>query len=178
MKKSRNENEAGIGVIAVARAFAILDAFKAGENALSLGELSRRTGLHKTTVLRIARTIAGTGYMVQLQDGAWRLDLLPVLQAGGVGLQVCPVYVDVTVQPEGKGPMAASAWVNGARLEPDEREMIKQVDLKALAERGVSTLLTMMVWPMLKGPEGMPFSYLEHMNGGVMPPLPGMPGQP
>jgi hypothetical protein len=64
------------------------------------------------------------------------------------------------------------------RLEPDEREMIKQVDLKALAERGVSTLLTMMVWPMLKGPEGMPFSYLEHMNGGVMPPLPGMPGQP
>lgn len=73
MKKSRNDNEAGIGVIAVARAFAILDAFKAGENALSLGELSRRTGLHKTTVLRIARTIAGTGYMVQLQDGSWRL---------------------------------------------------------------------------------------------------------
>jgi hypothetical protein len=56
--------------------------------------------------------------------------------------------------------------------------MIARVDLKALAERGVSTLLTMMVWPMLKGPEGMPFSYLEHMNGGVMPPFPGMPGQP
>lgn len=73
MKKSRNESEAGIGVIAVARAFAILDAFKASENALTLGELSRRTGLHKTTVLRIARTIAYTGYMVQLQDGSWRL---------------------------------------------------------------------------------------------------------
>jgi membrane dipeptidase len=26
---------------------------------------------------------------------------LPVLEAGGVGLQVCPVYVDVAVQPEG-----------------------------------------------------------------------------
>ncbi|WP_372725370.1 hypothetical protein [Immundisolibacter sp.] len=63
------------------------------------------------------------------------------------------------------------------RLEPDERDMVKRVDLKALAERGVSTLLTMMVWPMLKGPEGMPFSYLEHMNGGVMPPFPGMPPQ-
>jgi DNA-binding IclR family transcriptional regulator len=73
MKKKRNETETGIGVIAVARAFAILDAFKAGENALTLGELSRRTGLHKTTVLRIARTIAGTGYMVQLPDGSWRL---------------------------------------------------------------------------------------------------------
>ena len=68
-------------------------------------------------------------------------------------------------------------YLSGYRLEPDECEMIKQVDLKALAERGVSTLLTMMVWPMLKGPEGMPFSYLEHMNGGVMPPFPGMPGQ-
>lgn len=66
-------------------------------------------------------------------------------------------------------------YLKGYRLEPDEREMIKQVDLQALAERGVSTLLTMMVWPMLKGPEGMPFSYLEHMNGGVMPPIPGMP---
>lgn len=73
MKKSRNENEAGIGVIAVARAFAILDAFKASESALPLSELARRTGLHKTTVLRIARTIAATGYMVQLQDGSWRL---------------------------------------------------------------------------------------------------------
>lgn len=73
MKKSRGKQEAGVGVIAVARAFAILDAFKARENALTLGELSRRTGLHKTTALRIARTIAGTGYMVQLQDGSWRL---------------------------------------------------------------------------------------------------------
>jgi len=26
---------------------------------------------------------------------------LPLLESGGVGLQVCPVYVDVTVQPEG-----------------------------------------------------------------------------
>ena len=29
--------------------------------------------------------------------GTW----LPLLQRGGVGLQVCPIYVDVTVQPEG-----------------------------------------------------------------------------
>ena len=27
---------------------------------------------------------------------------LPLLEQGGVGLQVCPVYVDVTVQPEGR----------------------------------------------------------------------------
>ena len=73
MKNHRDESETGNGVIAVARAFAILDAFKASENALTLGELARRTRLHKTTVLRIARTIASTGYMVQLGDGSWRL---------------------------------------------------------------------------------------------------------
>jgi hypothetical protein len=61
------------------------------------------------------------------------------------------------------------------RLEPEEREAIKRVDLKALSDRGVSTLLTMMIWPLLKGPEGMPFDYLAHMNGGTMPPIPGGP---
>lgn len=61
------------GVIAVARAFAILDAFHAGESALTLGELARRTELHKTTVLRIARTMAAARYLVQLDNGSWRL---------------------------------------------------------------------------------------------------------
>ncbi len=58
-------------------------------------------------------------------------------------------------------------------LTPAETDMIAAVDLKALADAGVSTLLTMMVWPLLNGPEGMPFVYLEHMNGGKMPAPPG-----
>ena len=60
-------------VIAVSRAFAILDAFEAVEGGLTLGELSRRTGLHKTTVLRLARTMAAARYLVQLDNGSWRL---------------------------------------------------------------------------------------------------------
>ncbi|MGE5524581.1 MAG: IclR family transcriptional regulator [Rhodospirillaceae bacterium] len=60
-------------VIAVTRALAILDAFKPGETQLALGELARRTRLHKTTVLRIARTLAAARYLVQLPEGAWRL---------------------------------------------------------------------------------------------------------
>ena len=62
------------------------------------------------------------------------------------------------------------AYLKAYRLESAEREAIKNVDLKALSERGVSTLLTMMIWPLLKGPEGMPFDYLAHMNGGQLPP--------
>ncbi|MBX9903189.1 MAG: IclR family transcriptional regulator [Burkholderiales bacterium] len=63
----------GGGVVAVARAIAILDAFHTSEAALTLGELARRTGLHKTTVLRIARTMAAARYLVQLDNGSWRL---------------------------------------------------------------------------------------------------------
>ncbi|MFC5521378.1 IclR family transcriptional regulator [Polaromonas jejuensis] len=61
------------GVIAVTRALQLLEAFALGESHLSLAELSRRCGLHKTTVLRLARTLALSGYMVQRDDGEWRL---------------------------------------------------------------------------------------------------------
>jgi len=61
------------GVIAVTRALLVLDAFALGESHLPLAELSRRCGLHKTTVLRLARTLAMSGYMVQRDDGEWRL---------------------------------------------------------------------------------------------------------
>ena len=52
------------GVIAVTRALQILEAFRIGERHLSLAEISRRTRLHNTTVLRLARTLALSGYMV------------------------------------------------------------------------------------------------------------------
>ncbi|MGE8320699.1 MAG: IclR family transcriptional regulator [Comamonas sp.] len=61
------------GVIAVTRALQVLDAFALGESQLPLAELSRRCGLHKTTVLRLARTLAQSGYLVQRDDGDWRL---------------------------------------------------------------------------------------------------------
>jgi hypothetical protein len=63
----------GGGVTAVTRALQLLEAFALGESRLSLAELSRRAGLHKTTVLRLARTLAQSGYMVQREDGDWRL---------------------------------------------------------------------------------------------------------
>ncbi|WP_442867252.1 IclR family transcriptional regulator [Acidovorax sp. NCPPB 3576] len=61
------------GVIAVTRALQLLEAFALGESHLPLAELSRRCGLHKTTVLRLARTLAQSGFMVQREDGDWRL---------------------------------------------------------------------------------------------------------
>ncbi|MES2183863.1 MAG: IclR family transcriptional regulator [Pseudomonadota bacterium] len=60
-------------VVAVTRALQLLGAFALGESQLPLAELSRRCEMHKTTVLRIARTLAMAGYMVQCENGEWRL---------------------------------------------------------------------------------------------------------
>lgn len=60
-------------VHAVARALAVLDAFDIDEQTVSLSELSRRLSMGKTTVLRTARTLAAAGYLVQTDDGRWRL---------------------------------------------------------------------------------------------------------
>ncbi len=73
-KPARSEADTTFGgVTAVSRALHVLEAFKVGEPDLPLAELSRRTGLHNTTVLRLARTLACSGYMVQNESGAWRL---------------------------------------------------------------------------------------------------------
>ena len=55
------------------RALSLLEAFEVGESSLSLAELSRRAGMHKTTALRLARTLALSQYLVQNEDGQWRL---------------------------------------------------------------------------------------------------------
>jgi DNA-binding IclR family transcriptional regulator len=66
-------DDSGGGVIAVTRALSLMEAFAIGESTLSLAELSRRAGMHKTTALRLARTLALSNYMVQTEDGQWRL---------------------------------------------------------------------------------------------------------
>jgi DNA-binding IclR family transcriptional regulator len=60
-------------VAAVLRAVGLLDAFRLDDDRLSLATLSRRAGVPKTTALRLARTLRSVGYLVQLDDGAWRL---------------------------------------------------------------------------------------------------------
>jgi DNA-binding IclR family transcriptional regulator len=60
-------------VSAVTRALALLDAFEVNEQTVSLSELSRRLSMGKSTVLRTARTLGRSGYLVQTDDGRWRL---------------------------------------------------------------------------------------------------------
>ncbi|HEY0675991.1 MAG TPA: hypothetical protein VGD25_07255 [Immundisolibacter sp.] len=67
------------------------------------------------------------------------------------------------------------AYLKNYALTDQERAMIRRVDLKALEAHGVSSLLTLMVWPLLKGSDEMPFDYLVHMNDGKLPDM-GMTG--
>ncbi|MGO4607693.1 IclR family transcriptional regulator [Variovorax sp. 2RAF20] len=60
-------------VTSVSRALDLLDAFGIDEPHLGIGVLARRTGLAKTTALRLARTLESKGYMVQMETGSWRL---------------------------------------------------------------------------------------------------------
>ena len=61
------------GVTAVKRALQLLEAFGMQDQRLSLAELTRRSGMHKTTALRLLRTLGQSGYVVQRDDGEWRL---------------------------------------------------------------------------------------------------------
>jgi DNA-binding IclR family transcriptional regulator len=59
------------GVAAVDRALSILDALT--DEKISLAELSKRTGLYKSTVLRLAKSLERFGYILRSEDGSYRL---------------------------------------------------------------------------------------------------------
>ena len=60
-------------VQAVERALSILDSFHEGQDRLTLMELADRTGLHKSTILRLCSSLERKGYLMRLADGCFRL---------------------------------------------------------------------------------------------------------
>jgi len=84
-------------VQSVARALAVLKAFSGDEAFVPLAELARRTGMHKPTVLRLARTLAAEGFLVQRADGAWRLGP----SAGALGARYQAQFdVNAIIEPQ------------------------------------------------------------------------------
>lgn len=61
------------GVAAVDRAFAILAAFRRGDRSLELTELAARTGLVKSTIMRLAVSLEDLGLLARQPDGTYRL---------------------------------------------------------------------------------------------------------
>lgn len=69
----------GAGVAAVDRAFAIMGAFGRDDLSLTLAELSARTGLYKSTILRLAESLIRYGYLQRLEDGRFQIGPTPFL---------------------------------------------------------------------------------------------------
>jgi DNA-binding IclR family transcriptional regulator len=65
------------GVNVLDRAFSILFAFRPGDRPLSLAELSVRTGLYKSTLLRLANALIHHRFLDRLDDGRYRLGSAP-----------------------------------------------------------------------------------------------------
>lgn len=61
------------GVDAVERALSILSAFAEDRQAMSLAEIARRTGLYKSTILRIAASLEAQRYLERDGEGIFRL---------------------------------------------------------------------------------------------------------
>ncbi len=59
-------------VEAVERALAILDAFDRESPLLTLAELARRTGIYKSTLLRLAGSLQYCGFLIRDADGRFR----------------------------------------------------------------------------------------------------------
>lgn len=62
------------GVSAVERALTVLTAFRRGDASLSLAALAERTGLVKSTIMRLAVSLEAFGLLMRLPDGSYRLD--------------------------------------------------------------------------------------------------------
>lgn len=75
MAKSTERDEPGVsGVSSAERALAVLTAFRRGDGALSLAELAERTGLIKSTIMRLAVSLQKYRLIARLPDGSYRLD--------------------------------------------------------------------------------------------------------
>ncbi len=83
------------GVASADRALTVLAAFRKGDKAVSLAELAARTGLVKSTIMRLAVSLEAHGFLARTEDGAYRLDA-EVLRLGTLYTQSFGLEARVT----------------------------------------------------------------------------------
>lgn len=78
IKPLKDETENHPGVAAVNRALSMLEAFTKEHPALSLAQLAQRTGLYKSTLLRLSESLEHFGYLQRSQAGVFTLGPAPM----------------------------------------------------------------------------------------------------
>ncbi len=71
--EGRKGGDKKLGVAAVDRALSILGAFVDSESALSLSLIAQKTGLYKSTTLRLIDSLEASGYIRRLSSGDYQL---------------------------------------------------------------------------------------------------------
>lgn len=107
------QGDASSGVAVLDRAFAILNAFGPTDDSLSLAELSRRTDLYKSTVLRLLGALEHGGFIRRLGDGQYAIGPQPLRLAALYqrSFQVGPVIEPILQQLSRELGETASLYV-------------------------------------------------------------------
>lgn len=71
------------GVAAVDRALSIMAVFTPHDYSLTLTTIAERTGLYKSTVLRLVESLIKSNYLVRISDGSYQIGFKP-LQLGAI----------------------------------------------------------------------------------------------
>jgi DNA-binding IclR family transcriptional regulator len=87
-------------VASVERALSLLDAFHSNEGDVTLAVLAERTGLYKSTILRLLATLERFGYVARTSGGTYRV--------GPAALRLAAVYQRTTQPAERILPILAS----------------------------------------------------------------------
>ncbi|MFA5702854.1 MAG: IclR family transcriptional regulator [Advenella sp.] len=104
MSVKEPKNTEAATVASVERALEVLNAFEGNAVSLTLAEMSSRTGLYKSTILRLADTLAKYDYLVKLEDGTYQIGPKPFLlgsryQTGTMPAEwILPVLRNLTEQ--------------------------------------------------------------------------------
>ena len=77
-------------VASVVRAFEILSAFEHAPASLTLNELADRTGLYKSTILRLADTLIEHEFLMRAEDGTYQIGPRPFLLGARYQSSVIP----------------------------------------------------------------------------------------
>ncbi len=126
MSKKTRPKPALDGVAAVDRALSVLSAFRAGDEAVPLAELAERTGLVKSTIMRLAVSLEAHGFLAHQPDGSYRLDA-EVLRLGSVYQQ--SFRLEARVRPVLEALVAATGEsASFYILRGDRRQCLFRVD--------------------------------------------------
>jgi DNA-binding IclR family transcriptional regulator len=123
-------------VAAVERALQILAAFREGDSVLSLAELARRTGFHKSTILRLSGSLTAFAFLVRDAEGGFRIG--PGLWRAG-RLFLADLHLETELRPvlarlADKTEESASFYVPTGGAEPGRMCLLRADSRHSLRE--------------------------------------------